>query len=115
MFSCGVCQFSISSRSRSICCSSIDSQSEPSTETDFRVMNITGLLPHSIVELPENLENQIRLLMRHLGLTYGCLDFIQTKDDEFYFLEVNPAGQWLWIEQLTGLPISSAIADELRA
>jgi glutathione synthase/RimK-type ligase-like ATP-grasp enzyme len=78
-------------------------------------MNITGLLPHSIVELPENLENQIRLLMRHLGLTYGCLDFIQTKDDEFYFLEVNPAGQWLWIEQLTGLPISSAIADELRA
>jgi glutathione synthase/RimK-type ligase-like ATP-grasp enzyme len=94
---------------------SIDSQSEPSTATDFRVMNITGLLPHSIVELPERLESQIRVLMRHLGLTYGCLDFVQTPDDQYYFLEINPAGQWLWIEQLTGLPISRAIAEELRS
>jgi glutathione synthase/RimK-type ligase-like ATP-grasp enzyme len=92
----------------------IDSQSHPETETDFRMMNISGLLPHAIVDLPAKLENDILLLMRNLGLSFGCLDFIQTIDDDFYFLEVNPAGQWLWIEQVTGAQISSAIADELR-
>jgi glutathione synthase/RimK-type ligase-like ATP-grasp enzyme len=94
---------------------SIDSQSHPETETDFRMMNISGLLPHAIVALPARLENDILSLMRNLGLTFGCLDFIQTRDDEFYFLEVNPAGQWLWIEQVTGAPISSAIAEELSS
>jgi glutathione synthase/RimK-type ligase-like ATP-grasp enzyme len=94
---------------------SIDSQSHPETETDFRMMNISGLLPHAIIGLPRKLESNILSLMRNLGLTFGCLDFIQTKDDEFYFLEVNPAGQWLWIEQVTGAPISSAIAEELSS
>jgi hypothetical protein len=94
---------------------SIDSQSHPETETDFRMMNLTGLLPHAIIDLPTKLENDILLLMRSLGLTFGCLDFIQTRDDEYYFLEVNPAGQWLWIEQITGAPISSAIAEELSS
>lgn len=94
---------------------SIDSQSDPETETDFRMMNISGLLPHNIITLPEKLEKDIMSMMRMLGLTFGCLDFIQTKDDDFYFLEINPSGQWLWIEQVTGAPISSAIAKELSS
>lgn len=92
---------------------SIESQSNPATATDFRMMNISGLLPHKMIDIPERLEKNILLLMRTLGLTFGCLDFIQTSDDKYYFLEANPAGQWLWIEQITGAPISCAIAEEL--
>ncbi|MGH3800408.1 MAG: hypothetical protein ACRDTD_09805 [Pseudonocardiaceae bacterium] len=29
-------------------------------------------------------------------------------------LECNPNGQWAWIEDETGLPISSALADALE-
>jgi hypothetical protein len=29
------------------------------------------------------------------------------------FLEVNPTGQWLWLEQKLGLPISERIASAL--
>jgi hypothetical protein len=29
------------------------------------------------------------------------------------FLEVNAAGQWLWLQQATGLRIASAIVDQL--
>ncbi|MGH3885301.1 MAG: hypothetical protein ACRDSZ_01825, partial [Pseudonocardiaceae bacterium] len=29
-------------------------------------------------------------------------------------LELNPNGQWAWIEDETGLPISSALADALE-
>jgi glutathione synthase/RimK-type ligase-like ATP-grasp enzyme len=92
---------------------SIDSQNNPATATDFRIMNISGLLPHKMIDIHERLEKDILLLMRTLGLTFGCLDFIQTTDDEYYFLEANPAGQWLWIEQITGAQISRAIAEEL--
>lgn len=34
-------------------------------------------------------------------------------DDEYVFLEINSNGQWLWIEQLTGMPISKTIAETL--
>lgn len=93
----------------------IDSQSRPETETDFRLMNLCGLLPHELIDLPEKLEAVILSLMRNLGLTFGCVDLIQARDGDYYFLEVNPAGHWLWIEQVTGAPISKAIATELSA
>lgn len=38
---------------------------------------------------------------------------IVTPQDEYVFLEINPNGQWLWIERLTNLPISEIIADTL--
>ena len=37
----------------------------------------------------------------------------QTMGGEYVFLEVNPAGQWLFVEQRTGLPIARALADYL--
>ena len=42
-------------------------------------------------------------------LRYGIL----TSSGDYIFFEVNPSGQWLWIEHLTGLPISRAIAELL--
>ncbi|MGW4639272.1 hypothetical protein ACWEN6_12125 [Sphaerisporangium sp. NPDC004334] len=36
-----------------------------------------------------------------------------TPDGRHAFLEINPNGQFLWIEAATGLPISAAIADLL--
>jgi len=52
-------------------------------------------------------------LVEKLGLVFGCIDMIVTPRGEFIFLEINPNGQWLWIEELTGLPISEAIANTL--
>ncbi len=49
--------------------------------------------------------------MRHLGLVYGAIDMIRTPDGRHVFLEANPSGQWLWIEQRTGLGVSEALVD----
>jgi glutathione synthase/RimK-type ligase-like ATP-grasp enzyme len=54
-------------------------------------------------------------LMTALGLRFGALDFLLTPDDEWVFLEINPNGQWAFIEQATGLPIAAAIADALTS
>lgn len=43
----------------------------------------------------------------------GAIDVRRTPEGGYYFLEVNPAGQWHFVEQRTGLPISKAMADLL--
>jgi glutathione synthase/RimK-type ligase-like ATP-grasp enzyme len=56
----------------------------------------------------------VRALLDRLGLRFGALDFVVTPDGEWWFLECNPNGQWAWIEDETGLPIASALADALE-
>jgi len=51
--------------------------------------------------------------LNKLNLNFGCFDFIVTPESELYFLECNPNGQWLWIEEESGLQISKAIANLL--
>lgn len=51
--------------------------------------------------------------MSELGLTYAAFDFRRSEDGREVFLEVNPAGQWLFVEQRTGQPIAAALARHL--
>jgi glutathione synthase/RimK-type ligase-like ATP-grasp enzyme len=48
-----------------------------------------------------------------LDLNFGCFDFIVDENDNVFFLECNSNGQWLWIEEDTGMDISGAIAEWL--
>jgi glutathione synthase/RimK-type ligase-like ATP-grasp enzyme len=65
------------------------------------------------VELPAAVQAALLALQRRLNLVYGAIDMRLTDDGQYYFLEVNPAGQWLFIEQRTGQPIAQAHADLL--
>lgn len=80
---------------------------------DFR-MNYENLRM-KVIDLPKDIENTIRSLMTKLGLVYGAIDFKRTPEDQFIFLEINPAGQWLFVEHHTGQPITKAVADTLYA
>ncbi|SCF90374.1 MULTISPECIES: hypothetical protein [unclassified Streptomyces] len=53
-------------------------------------------------------------MLNRLGLPYGAFDFVVTPEDEWVFLEVNPSGQYGFIEVATGLSITAAIADYLE-
>lgn len=63
--------------------------------------------------LPEPVLTRVHALMKRLGLTYGAIDFIVTPEGEHCFLEVNPAGEWGWLERDLAFPISEALADAL--
>jgi glutathione synthase/RimK-type ligase-like ATP-grasp enzyme len=65
------------------------------------------------VELPPDVHAGLLRLQRRLGLVYGAIDMRRTTGGEYLFFEVNPAGQWLFVEQRTGLPISRAVAEHL--
>ena len=56
---------------------------------------------------------RLRRLHARLGLAYGAYDLIVDRTGELVFLEVNPGGQWLWLEEATGVPISRAVATLL--
>ena len=51
--------------------------------------------------------------MDHFSLNYGAIDIILTPDDRHVFIELNPSGEFFWLEQAPGLPTSEAIADLL--
>jgi glutathione synthase/RimK-type ligase-like ATP-grasp enzyme len=70
---------------------------------------------HEAFTLPQAVEDKLRTLMKRLGLDFGCIDLVLTPEGQYVFLEVNPAGQWGWIESATGMPISESIAAELVA
>lgn len=93
----------------------IDSQAAGGhTAVDWRRYNIPKT-PHSPYKLPQEVEKKILDLHDKLGLIYSSFDFIRTVTGEYVFLETNPYGQWLWIEDLTGLNISQGIADYLAS
>jgi hypothetical protein len=47
------------------------------------------------------------------GLMFGAFDFGLTADGAVWFYELNPGGQWAWLEEETGLPMTAAMADLL--
>lgn len=97
---------------RRIFAAAIDSQIDPDAVVDWRRTS-NPKLPHQEIELPGTLQKQILELMCALDLQYGALDFVLTPDGRFLFLEINPNGQWLWLDDMLSLGITSAIAEWL--
>lgn len=90
----------------------IDSQRSQVAQTDWRRYDIPNT-PHIAIKPPLEIQERVTNLLHKLGLSYGALDFIVTPSGEWYFLEINSTGQWLWIEDLTSLSISDSIVDWL--
>lgn len=90
----------------------IDSQESKLANVDWRRYDIPNT-PHHPMEPPVEIRNKVDLFMQSLDLKFGAMDFIVTPNNDWYFLEINTMGQWLWIEDLTGLKISDAIVNFL--
>lgn len=69
--------------------------------------------PHESYVLPKEINVKLRMLMKKMNLHFGAIDMIVTPSGDYVFLEINPSGQWGWIEVLTKMPISEAIAEIL--
>ena len=87
----------------------IDSQTDPEAAVDWRKTS-NPALPHRRASLPEDVSLRLKSLMQRLRLAFGCIDLIRTPSGEYIFLEVNPNGQWLWLDDLLGFGISDEIA-----
>lgn len=70
-------------------------------------------LRHEPTALPADVEQALLRTTRRFGLTFAAADFVVTDDGRHTFVDLNPGGQFGWIEEAAGLPIAAAIAEEL--
>lgn len=95
--------------------SAIFSQESEVTKIDFR-LNVIDSLPCRMVPytLPVSIKAKLKKLMRRIGLNTGSIDMIVSPNNEYYFLEVNPFGQYGWVADLCNYPIDKTIASFLK-
>jgi hypothetical protein len=92
---------------------SVDSQSIPAARHDVRgAGKQAGYEPY---DLPGDVRGALLEMVRGLGLRFCSADLVLTPDGRHVFLDLNPNGQWLWLELEAGLPLSAAMADLLAA
>lgn len=91
----------------------IFSQDHLSTKIDWRRDQPKIQLKHEIEKIDTILEQSCIKLVKKLNLIFGTIDMIVTPTGQYVFLEINPNGQWLWIELMLGVKISDALIDAL--
>jgi hypothetical protein len=62
--------------------------------------------------LPKNVENAARNLVQEAGLSFSSMD-LMVRDGDYFFLDLNPNGEWAWLERTGGIPIAATIVDYL--
>lgn len=82
-----------------------------SENADWRLAQ--GDYAWSDYELPEYVKTGLASMMEEMGLYIGAIDMIRGKDGAYYFLEVNPQGEWGMLQKELGFPIAERIADNL--
>ncbi len=68
---------------------------------DFRIgFYLENHLRYEPILLPASLKAKIIRFMDSMNINFASADFAQTADQEFVFLDLNPSGQWLFIEEV---------------
>jgi len=90
----------------------IMSQAHPSSSTDWRATEDPAI-EHQCHNLPSKQKQQCLALVSRLGLEFGAIDLALTGDGQYIFFEINPNGEWLWLQYQLGFPIAEKIAQWL--
>ncbi|MGW2255416.1 MvdC/MvdD family ATP grasp protein [Kitasatospora sp. NPDC001660] len=70
-------------------------------------------LTYTPAELPTTIHTGILDMLYRLGLVYAAVDLIVDQGGTHWLVDVNPGGQWAWID-LTRGAITTALADLLQ-
>ncbi len=82
---------------------------------DWRVGQLLGRIHFDQYRLPRYMAAKCVALVKRMGLAFGAIDLVMDKAGKLWFLEINPNGQWAFIEDDTAQPIGKAIAELLAA
>ncbi|MGH9209821.1 MAG: MvdC/MvdD family ATP grasp protein [Acidimicrobiales bacterium] len=92
----------------------VDSQTSDKTKVDWRG-DPEGMSYGDYRPLPDDVVQKVQSMLDELGIVYAAVDFIVTPEGDHVFLEVNPGGQFIWMQHDLGLPLGDGIADLLVA
>ncbi len=63
--------------------------------------------------LPKDVQELCINMVRGFDLVFSSMDLIESIDGEWYFLDLNPNGQWLWLEKFSKKGIADAFVSHL--
>ncbi len=91
----------------------IFSQNDEQTKVDYRKYNDER--PNRVIpfQLPKEIELKLKRLAHELGLNTGSFDMIVDTSGEYYFLEVNPVGQFGPLSESCNYKIERMVAERL--
>ena len=93
----------------------IFSQGNSKTEVDFRQYDAINPNRVSRYELPEDISIKVKMLCKTLGLKTGSVDMIVDKQNKFYFLEINPFGQFGMVSKPNNYNLEYEFAKYLKS
>lgn len=79
---------------------------------DWRTRKGAGATRFAKHSLPDKVAQRCRQLVRSLDLRFGGID-LAYQGGEYYFIEINPTGEWAWLVSSAGLPIDEVIGAAL--
>ncbi|MQY05718.1 ATP-grasp ribosomal peptide maturase [Actinomadura macrotermitis] len=89
-------------------CTRIDAGDLVDWRYDYDALTCTTTRP------PPGLSELVTAYLKRFGLVFGAFDFALDPGGRAVFLECNPNGQWAWLEDETGQPMTAALADLLE-
>ena len=98
---------------RQVFAAEIHSQHSERARLDFR--RGYADLSYAVHTLPQEIETKALALVRLFGLQFSSMDFLLTPEGDYVFLDLNPNGQFYWLQArlLERLPLKEAMTDLL--
>jgi ATP-GRASP peptide maturase of grasp-with-spasm system len=93
----------------------IFSQGNARTEVDFRKYNMANPNRDVPYQLPEEVEEKLRQLLANADLNCASIDLMKSIDNKYYFLEINPVGQFGMVDFTCNYGLHKKVAQTLIA
>ena len=90
-----------------------DYEEDGTARCDIRRNNMKDVV-YQRIELPSLIIAKIRHLVSHYKLRFAAIDMAVDLNGEWHFFEINPNGQWAWLEICADVKISDSFLDSFK-
>ena len=91
----------------------IDASKSLFGNVDYRAYDMPNT-PHHYIETPSELRNKILSLCKMMSLDYVSIDLCVDSTQEYWLLDINPFGRYLWLEYATGMQITRKLSKFIQ-
>jgi glutathione synthase/RimK-type ligase-like ATP-grasp enzyme len=85
---------------------------DPTAVSDWR-RAAPESVKYSVCEPPEQTQAALRELVKEYGLRFATADFAVDSDGIWWFFEINPNGQWAWLEDHVDVDLTGRLIETL--
>ena len=89
---------------------SVEIKIEDSNHSNIDWRTLENDVQYKAIKLPKGLERKCADYVKQCGLIFGAIDIVEY-NDTYYFIEINPSGEWGWLQKQLGTPVAEEICS----